>query len=438
MRHTARARVGVISALLACVLLSGCEKEASNQQPGAQAPPPSVGVAVVKTESVVLTKELPGRVSAFRVAEIRPQVSGLIQSRLFTEGTDVEAGQVLYQIDPAPFQAELDNAEANLAVAHKTIARLQASLEASKASIKQHQATLNFARKNRQRFEELVVTGAVSATERDQAITEDEVAEAALRSAEAQVRRDREAIAEAEAAIQQAEAVVKNARINLEYTQVNAPISGRIGRSNVTEGAVVTAYQAIPLSTIQQVDPVYVDVPQSTTELLRLRQRLENNEINREGVDFNKVKIHFEEDSNYSLEGTLQFRDITVEPTTGSVVLRITVPNPDGLLLPGMFVRGVIVEGINENAILVTQNAVSRDPKGNPYVLIVDSEDTVQQKMLTVDRSLGDRWLVTSGLNSGERIIIEGIQKVRPGSKVTASVVTDDGPQTKTAQSESN
>ena len=246
-------------------------------------------MVTVKPQPVVLTTELPGRTSAYLVAEIRPQVNGLIQKRLFTEGSDVKAGQVLYQIDPAPFQAALDNAAANLAAVQKTADRARAALAASIAGVTRQQATLELARTNRERFEEVFKDKAVSASQRDQAVTEAEVAEATLRAAEAQVESDRKAVAAAEAAIKQAEAALETARINLGYTRVTAPISGRIGRSNVTDGAIVTAYQPVALATIQQLDPIYVDVPQSTTELLRLKRRLEDGRLNRDGTNQRKV-----------------------------------------------------------------------------------------------------------------------------------------------------
>ena len=246
----------------------------------------------VQPQQIVLTTELPGRTSAYLVAEIRPQVSGLIQKRLFTEGSDVKAGQVLYQIDPAPFQAALDNAAANLAVMQKTADRARAALGASIAGVARQRATLELARTNRERFEEAFKDRAVSASQRDQAVTEAEVAEAALQAAEAQVESDRKAIAVAEAAIQQAEAALETARINLGYTRITAPISGRIGRSNVTVGAIVTAYQPVALATIQQLDPIYVDVPQSTTELLRLRRSLEDGRLNHDGKNQQEGQYH--------------------------------------------------------------------------------------------------------------------------------------------------
>lgn len=364
----------VLLVLAAGLLPGGCNKKQ-------QSPPPSVPeVAAVKVsmESVVLTTELPGRTSAYLVAEIRPQVNGIIQKRLFTEGSNVRAGQVLYQIDPAPFQANLDNAKAAVAKAEANLAAIRSRAE---------------------RFKELLPDKAVSQQEYDDAAA---------------------ALKQTEADIAVWKATVQTARINLGYTRITAPISGRIGKSNATEGALVTAQQPAPLSSIQQLDSVYVDVPQSTTELLRLKRSLEGGRLNQGGANQRKVKLFLEDGSAYPLAGTLQFRDVTVDPTTGSVILRVVFPNPNGVLLPGMFVRAVVQEGINAQAILIPQQAVSRDPKGNPLVLVVDAGGKVSQRMLTLDRAIGDKWLVTAGLGSGDRVIVEGMQKVRPGASVKA------------------
>lgn len=394
-----------------------------NQGPPPRPPqgPPEVAVVTVSPQRVVLTTELPGRTSAFRVAEIRPQVSGIIQKRLFEEGSDVRAGQVLYQIDPAPFQAMFDNAAATLAAARKNADRAKAALEASIAKVTQQQATLELARINRRRFEEAFKTKAVSASARDQAVTEAIVAEATLRAVEAQVKSDREAIAAAEAAIKQAEAALKTARINLGYTRVTAPISGRIGKSAVTDGALVTAYQPTPLSVIHQLDPIYVDAPQSTTELLRLKRRLQDGTLNRGGAEQAKVTLILEDGAVYPHEGTLQFRDVSVDPTTGSVILRMVFPNPERVLLPRMFVRAVIKEGVKDDAILVPQQAVVRTPKGEPYVMVVGSGERVEMRMLQLDRAIRDKWLVVSGISAGDRVIVEGLQFVRPGMLVEAA-----------------
>lgn len=397
--------------------LAGCEP--NNSESGSpQHRTPEVAVVTVQPQQVVLTTELPGRTSAHLVAEIRPQVNGLIQKRLFTEGSDVRAGQVLYQIDPAPFQAAFDNVAANVTAMQKTADRARAALGASIAGVTRYRATLELARTNRERFEEAFKEQAVSASQRDQTVTEAEVAEAALEAAKAQVESDRKAVAAAEAAIRQAEAALETVRINLGYTRITAPISGRIGRSNVTEGAIVTAYQPVPLATIQQLDPIYVDVLQSTTQLLHLEQRSADGELVTEGEDQTKVKLLLEDGTPYPFEGTLQFRDVTVDPTTGSVILRMEFPNPRYFLLPGMFVRAVVQEGVAEQAILAPQQGVTRNPKGNPVALIVDDAGKVQQRMLTLDRAFGDKWLVSSGLEPGDRLIVEGLQKVRPGNTV--------------------
>lgn len=424
------------------LVLTGCEPQSATGGPP-QNRTPEVAVVTIRPQKVVLTTELPGRTSSYLTAEIRPQVSGLIQKRLFTEGFDVKAGQVLYQIDPASFQAALDNAAANLAVSHKAADRARATLDTSIAVVAQQRATLKLARTNCQRFENLFKTRAVSATQRDQAVTDADVAEATLRAAEAQVKSNYEAVGMAEATIRQAKAARKTARINLGYTKITAPISGRIGRSTVTAGAIVTAYQPTALAVIQQLDPIYVDVPQSTSELLRLKQRLNDNRLICNGKDRSKVTLLLEDGTSYPLKGTLQFRDVTVDATTGSVILRIVFPNPDYLLLPNMFVRAVVQECIAEQAVLVPQQGVSRDRKGNPVALIVDSTDTVQQRKLTLDRAMDNTWLVSSGLTDGDRLIVEGTQKVRPGISVRAVPFdsNDTGPapeNTHPARAESN
>ncbi len=352
--------------------MTGCKKQSAPPPPGA----PQVSVVTVKSQPVVITAELPARTAPFLVADIRPQVNGIIQKRLFEEGSEVKAGQVLYQIDPAPFQAALDSANASLA-------RAEAGLLAIRLRV--------------QRYQDLLADKAISRQDYDDA-------SAAMKQAEAE--------------IQFCKAAVETARINLAYTKVTAPIAGRIGRSTVTEGALVTAYQPTPLSTIQQLDPIYVDVPQSSAELLRLQRRITDGRLSHDGSDHAKVRLILEDGAPYPQEGTLQFQDVTVDPTTGSVILRAVFPNPQKILLPGMFARAVITEGVNANAILVPQQAVSRDAKGQPISMIVDADNKVQPRMLTLDRAVGDKWLVASGLDLGDRVIVEGIQKVRPGAAV--------------------
>ncbi len=364
---------------LAAVAILSCLLGACDRQPNRAAPPvPEVVTHQVRPQPVVLTTELPGRTSAYLMAEVRPQVSGIIRERLFTEGSLVKAGQLLYQIDPAPFKAACDSAEASLARAEASLPALQ-----SRAG----------------RYRELLADNAVSQQDFDDV-------DAAFRQAQAEVV--------------YWEAAVKSARINLEYTRVTAPIAGRIGRSNMTAGALVTANQPSPLTTIQQFDPIYVDVPQSTADLLRLKRRIENGSLEHNGASQKKIGLMLEDGSSYPLEGTLEFRDVTVDPTTGTVTLRAVFPNPDDTLLPGMFVRAIIQEGVNRQAILLPQQAVSRDPKGNPLTLVVDPDGIVQQRRIATERAIGDQWLVTSGLRAGERVIVEGGQKVRPGSPVKA------------------
>ena len=363
----------VLTALLAGLLLGGCDGAGRSQPPPRV---PEVAVVTVQPQKIVLTTELPGRTAAFRVAEIRPQVNGLILKRAFKEGSDVKAGDLLYQIDPAPYQAAYDQARAAVAMAEANLPALRSRVE---------------------RFKELLAVHAVGQQDYDDA-------DAALRQMEAQLAASK--------------AAMESAGINLSYTPIKAPISGRIGKSNVTEGAIVTAYQPIPLATIQQMDPIYVDVAQSTTELFRLRRSLKDGRLHQNGKSQSKVKLLMEDGTAYPLEGTLRFRDVTVDPTTGSVILRIVFPNPKSVLLPGMFVRAVVQEGVNNQAILIPQQGVCRNHKGDPCSLIVDSEHKVRKRMLTLDRAIGDKWLVSAGLAPGDQVIVEGMQRVRLGAPV--------------------
>jgi membrane fusion protein (multidrug efflux system) len=361
-----------------------------------QAGNPEVGVVVVQQEPVAINTELPGRVSAYLVAEVRPQVSGIIQKRFFTEGADVKAGEVLYQIDPATHEAAYSGAKAALAKA-----------EANVMSI----------RNRVQRYKELVTINAVSQQEHDDAV-------AALKQSEADIEANK--------------AATETARINLAYTRVTAPINGRIGKSNVTVGALVTASQPTPLSVIQQLDPIYVDATQSSANLLQLKRNIAAGRIKGDGPDQARVKLLLEDGTAYPLEGKLTFSDITVDPSTGSFILRMVFPNQKHTLLPGMYVRALVQEGVADHAILIPQQGVSRDPKGNPVALIVDGSDKVQQRIITVDRAIGNKWLITEGLKPGDRLIVEGIQKVRPGASVKVVPVDagrKDGPGTgKTVQ----
>lgn len=408
--------------LLLLALPGSLAAPACSSQPETPAARPAQQVAVmtVTTQPVSLSTELPGRIAPMRIAEIRPQASGLLLKRRFEEGADVKAGQLLYQIDSRPFEAAVEQSRAALGAAEKNADRSRAALTASLANVERQKATLQLARQNLQRMEASFQEHAVSATQRDEAVASEQVAVATLHAFEAQVDSDRTAIAAAEAAIEQARAALHATEINLTYTRITAPITGRIGRSYSTEGAMLTAYQSNPMTTIQQLDPVYVDVVQSTAELLRLRQRLEKGFLHPDGNLQPKVELYLEDGLLYPHEGTFQFRDVSVDPTAGTVVLRMVFPNPDRVLLPGMFVRGVVQEGVNPRAVLVPQQAVLRDLKGGPYVLVVDDQQTAQTRTLTTERTIGDKWLVSAGLGPGDRVIVEGLQFVRPGMKVQA------------------
>jgi len=336
---------------------------------------PEVSIVTVKTESVSLDMELPGRASAYLVAEIRPQVNGLVLKRVFKEGAYVKKGDLLYQIDPAPYKAAFNQAKAAVAMVEANLPALRSRVE---------------------RFKGLLKIKAVGQQDYDDAL-------AALNQAVSQLAVNK--------------AALKNAKINLAYTSIKAPISGQIGRSCVTKGAIVTAYQPVPLAKIQQIDPIYVDVPQSTVELLQLKKRLADGRLDHNGTQH--IVTIIEEDGNlYPLKGKLQFQDISVDPTTGSIILRALVPNPKSRLLPGMFVNVRLNEGVKENAILIPQQCVQRNPKGLPFVFAVDKTNTTNLKMINIDRAIGDKWLVTKGLSKGDNVVFEGMQRVRPGTKV--------------------
>jgi membrane fusion protein (multidrug efflux system) len=365
------AAFAVLAAFLAGLASSGCGEKPPPPKPA----PQEVVTVTIEPRPILLVTELPGFTSPYLIAEIRPQVAGIVEKRLFEEGSNVKAGDVLYQIERARFQAVFDNANASLA-------RSEANLPAIRLRV--------------QRYSELLADKAVSQQDYDDA-------DAALKQAEADTVFWK--------------ATVDTARINLDYTRVTAPISGRIGRSTVTDGALVAAHQLTPMATIQQTDPIYVDVPQSTADLLRLRRRFKEGSLDREGTRLEEVAIILEDGTPYESPGTLQFQDITVVPTTASVILRVVVPNPREVLLPGMFVRAVVKEGVNKEAILVPQQCVSRNPKGNPIVLLVNVEGKVEQREIVIERAIGSEWLVSSGLAPGERVIVEGM-RARPGDPV--------------------
>ncbi|MDF2487551.1 MAG: family efflux transporter, subunit [Pseudomonas sp.] len=356
----------LVSAVALATLLSGCNKEEATA-PAAQAP--QVGVVTLQPQAFTLTSELPGRTSAYRVAEVRPQVNGIILKRLFKEGSEVKAGQQLYQIDPAVYEANLANAQANL------------------------QATRSLAG----RYKQLIDEQAVSRQEYD----------------------------DANAKRLQAEASLKSAQIDLRYTKVMAPISGRIGRSSVTEGALVSNGQTNAMATIQQLDPIYVDVTQSSAELLKLRRDLEGGQLQKAGENAAKVQLILEDGSTFAQEGRLEFSEVSVDETTGSVTLRAVFPNPDHTLLPGMFVHARLQAGVNANAILAPQQGVTRDLKGTPTAMVVNQQNKVELRQLKASRTLGSDWLIEEGLNPGDRLITEGLQYVRPGVEVKVSEATN-------------
>jgi membrane fusion protein (multidrug efflux system) len=365
-------QIATIGVIIVGLIMSGCGSQQTAPKPDI----PEVAIVTVQSERVVLTTELPGRTSAYLVAEIRPQVNGIVQERLFKEGSYVKAGSVLYQIDPAPYQAVYNNAV---------------------AALTRSEASLQPIRLKAERFRELIAVKAISQQDFDNAA-------AALKQAEADV--------------EYSKAMVESARINLAYTRVIAPITGRIGKSNVTIGALVTALQGSPLAVIQQLDPIYVDATQSSATLLRLKRNIASGLLKGNGPNQTRVKLLLEDGTPYPQEGSVKFSDVTVDPSSGSFILRMVFPNSKQILLPGMYVRAVVQEGEVDRAILVPQQGVSRDPKGNPVALIVDGSDKVQQRMLTLDRAIGDRWLVSSGLKPGDQVIVEGVQKVRPGAAV--------------------
>ncbi len=370
------ALTGILTGMLA---ITGCKQPTPPGGPTTAKPTPEVGVVIVRTEPVTLTMELSGRISPQMVAEVRPQVGGIILKRLFTEGSEVKAGEPLYQIDPATYQAAYSSAKAALAKA-----------EANGFTIRQKS----------ERYKQLVAISAVSRQEYDDATA---------------------ALKQAEADIEAGKAAVETARINLAYTKITAPIAGKIGRSTVTPGALVTANQATALATIQQLDPVYVDVTQSSADLLRLKRNLASGELKGNEPGQATVKLLLEDNSTYPQTGTLKFSEVTVDQSTGSVILRAQFPNPNHLLLPGMFVRGLIQEGVRDQVMLVPQRGVSRDPAGNAIALVAGENDVVERRVLKTERTVGDAWLVTDGLKVGERVIVEGIQRIRPG--VTVKVV---------------
>ncbi|MGD2128534.1 MAG: efflux RND transporter periplasmic adaptor subunit [Lysobacterales bacterium] len=378
-------RVAVLSLL--ALVLTACEKQ---QAPQRQMSAPAVTVVTLKEQPVTLSRELPGRTNAYVVAEVRPQVTGIVKDRLFTEGSYVEAGQALYQLDDATYRADYNSAKAVLARA---------------------EAAVDIARFNAERAEQLIKTKTISEQEliNTQAI-----------------------LKQAEASVGVARAEVASAEVKLDYARITSPIDGRIGKSTVTKGALVTANQDSPLATVQQLDPIYVDLTRSASELLQLRRELSSGAArSTEGIP---VTIILEDGTRYAHEGELAFSDVAVDPMTGSYALRVVVPNPDSLLMPGMYVRAIVSNAVLEHGLLVPQKAITRDSKGNASAMVVTSEGTAEQRAVQVSRTVGDQWLVESGLSAGDRVITEGLQKVRPGAPVqpqdadSVAQGPDDGP----------
>ncbi|MCW7547907.1 efflux RND transporter periplasmic adaptor subunit [Photorhabdus sp. APURE] len=359
--------------------LSGCNDKDSQQGAGNQQAP-EVGIVTLKNEPLMVTTELPGRTSAFRIAEVRPQVSGIILKRNYKEGSDVKVGTSLYQIDPATYQADYDKAKAELAKA-------QANAEIERLTVN--------------RYKSLLGTNYVSQQEFDKASAD---------------------YAQTNAIVQAAKSTVETARINLAYTKVTAPISGRSGKSTVTEGALVSVGQPTALTTVQQLDPIYVDVTQSSDDYLRLKNEIAKGVVQKGD---NKAKVHLimENGKNYSETGYLEFSDITVDETTGSITIRAIFPNPNEELLPGMFVRAKLEEGIRRDSILVPQQGVTRTPRGEATVMVVGANEKVEPRIITTNQAIGDKWLVTSGLKAGDRVIVTGLQKIKPGIPVKAEEV---------------
>ena len=379
-------RPGLIAAMVCALSLAACGKDpASKGMPPGAGGPAEVGVVAVKQQRVAITSELSGRTAASVIAEIRPQIGGIVQRRLFAEGGEVKAGEVLYQIDPAVYQANSDSAKAGLAKA-------LANQETLRLKVDRYKSLLASKMISQQAFDD---------------------ANASFQQAQADIATGK--------------AAVELARINLAYTRVQSPISGRIGKSTVTQGALVTASQPTALATVQQLDPINVDVTQSSTEMMRMRRALAGGVLKSAGTDQARVKLLLDDGSTYPLEGKLTFSEATVDPGTGSVTLRAVFPNPNRELLPGMYVRAIVEEGVMEDAIVVPQQGVTHDPKGDAVAMVVNGEGKVEQRIVKTERAIGDKWLVSDGLKAGDQLIVEGLQKARPGAPVVAVLAGSPG-----------
>lgn len=367
--------------LASAFFISGCSESNEGAAQAQQAQQQTVGVVTLKTQDVDLQVTLPGRATAFRTAEVRPQVSGILEQQLFTEGSTVSAGQSLYQIDASTY-------EANLSAAEAAVAQAKATLAASSARFK--------------RFQDLLDENAVSQQEFDEA-------EAAY--------------LQAQAALKVAQAELELAELNVEYTKVKAPISGRVGRSVLTEGALVSVGQAQPLTTIHQLDPIYVDIQQGSEAYLQLQQAIAAGRITMAAENQPKVTLFANGNGEPLAEGKLLFNEVTVDPTTSAITLRAQFANADRRILPGMYVTAKVATGSLQNALLAPQEGVSRDPRGRPIAMIVNAEGKVEQRYLEVDGTSGTNWIVRSGLEAGDKIIVEGLQKIQPGVSVQTEEV---------------
>src|ERR1700758_3503814 len=370
---------------LIAVALSGCGKtDHAKGSAGGSAHVQEVGVVTLAPQRVAIIEELPGRTTAFRISDVRPQVNGIILKRMFTEGSEVREGQQLYQIDPATYQAAYDSAKAALAKAEATLA-------------------VNKVTELRQK--KLAETHVIAPQDYDTTF-------ATMKEAEADVALNK--------------ALVETAEINKTYTKVLSPISGRIGRSLVTEGALVTNGQTAALAIVQQLDPIYIDLTQSSSQLLRLQRELNNGQLKSVRDQNAAVRLILEDDTEYPEKGTLQSSEVSVDQGTGSVTLRAVFPNPRQVLLPGMFVRAQVEEGVNQQAILVPQRGVTRNQQGQPTALVVGANNKVELRTLRTERTIGENWLVTGGLSAGDKVIIEGLQKIAPGAEVKVGALAAD------------
>lgn len=378
-----RSTIVLLLAFALGLVLTACKPASDDHSAEGGGNPPEVGVVTLHPQMVAITAELPGRVVASLTAEVRPQVSGIIQQRLFTEGSEVAEGALLYQIDSAPYKAAYDSAVAALQKAEASVPSAQAKVE---------------------RYQSLVKQSAVSKQDHDDAVA---------------------ALAQAKAEVATAKAAVETARINLDYTTVKAPIGGRTDRSSLTPGALVTAGQAGLLTTIRTLDPIFVDIIQSSTNLLNMRQAIDSGRVKLTGSDV-AVKLKLENGSTYSLAGKLEFSEAYVNTATGTVTVRAVFPNPQRLLLPGMYVRAIVEEGVAPNSFLVPQRAVTRNTKGEATAMFLDRDDKVEERVLSVTRSVGYNWLLNAGVGDGDRVIVEGSQYVRVGQKASGAEVAID------------